>query len=622
VLIFTMLGTTLLASNYYVSGSGSDSNPGSLTQPWRSVQKAASTLSPGDTVLVRSGTYAEAVKVTVSGSPTGGWVTFSNYPGETPVLDGTSLSVPLNADAGLFLMNNCSWVVIQGFELRNFHSTSVSATPSGIFLRGACSSIQIRNCNIHGISNTGGNSTLSGNAFGIAVYGSSITSATNIVIDSNEIHDCKTGSSETLTLNGNVSNFQVTNNLVHDNNNIGIDFIGFEGTCTDPTQDQARSGVCSGNTVWNISSQGNQAYASGDYSADGIYVDGGTGILIERNITHDNDIGFELASEHSGKVTSQIILRDNLVWACRQSGLLLGGYDSTTTGGTDGCTVTNNTFWNNDTLQWGNGELQLRWRTSNCVFRNNLFFNGAENTLVTIPVSAANNVNNSFDYNLYECAAGSALASWSWNNQACTGFAAWKSASGKDANARFADPKFIATGTSPNLHLQLNSPAIDAGDPAFTAAIGESDIDSNPRVTGGVVDIGADELTPIDHWRVANFGVNATQVNIAGDTANPARDGIVNLLKYALGLNPLKTSQLPNSMVGMENGYLTLTVSKNPEATDVSLVAESTGELAANLWSNSTTTTLLNDTGTFMARDNVSINSASRRFIRLRVTHP
>src|SRR5207302_909819 len=83
-------------------------------------------------------------------------------------------------------------------------------------------------CNVHDIWNTGGNTSNSGNAFGIAVYGSSTTPATDIVIDSNNVHDLKTGSSESVVLNGNVTNFQVTNNTVHDNNNIGIDFIGFE----------------------------------------------------------------------------------------------------------------------------------------------------------------------------------------------------------------------------------------------------------------------------------------------------------------------------------------------------------------------------------------------------------
>jgi hypothetical protein len=129
----------------------------------------------------------------------------------------------------------------------------------------------------------------------------------------------------------------------------------------------------------------------------------------------------------------------------------------------------NNTFWNNDTLQWGNGEMQLRWRTSNCVIRRNILFTGAVNFLVTVPVSAANNVGNTFDYNLYYSATGSAGAQWIWNNVTRTGFSAWKSASGHDAHSLFANPQFISTGTNANLNLKPTSPAIVDGTAAYGA---------------------------------------------------------------------------------------------------------------------------------------------------------
>lgn len=44
-------------------------------------------------------------------------------------------------------------------------------------------------------------------------------------------------------------------------------------------------------------------------------------------------------------------------------------------------------------------------------------------------------------------------------------------------------------------HLQAASPCINAGDPAFVPAPGETDIDGQPRVIHGRVDIGADEYT-------------------------------------------------------------------------------------------------------------------------------
>ena len=80
------------SATYYVATSGNDGWLGTLAQPWRTIQKAANTLAPGDTALVRGGAYGPPVTVNVSGSASGGYVAFANYPGETPVIDATGIS--------------------------------------------------------------------------------------------------------------------------------------------------------------------------------------------------------------------------------------------------------------------------------------------------------------------------------------------------------------------------------------------------------------------------------------------------------------------------------------------------------------------------------------------------
>jgi|GEM_PF-928648 len=52
----------------YVSLSGSDSNEGSETSPWRSVQGAINKLQPGDTLFIKEGTYKETANWAVSGT--------------------------------------------------------------------------------------------------------------------------------------------------------------------------------------------------------------------------------------------------------------------------------------------------------------------------------------------------------------------------------------------------------------------------------------------------------------------------------------------------------------------------------------------------------------------------
>src|SRR5436190_18685183 len=44
-------------ATYYVAPRGADSNPGSQSRPFRTIQHAADIVNPGDTVIVEDGTY-------------------------------------------------------------------------------------------------------------------------------------------------------------------------------------------------------------------------------------------------------------------------------------------------------------------------------------------------------------------------------------------------------------------------------------------------------------------------------------------------------------------------------------------------------------------------------------
>jgi parallel beta-helix repeat protein len=297
------------------------------------------------------------------------------------------------------------------------------------------------------------------------------------------------GSSESLVLNGNVELFQITNNIVHDNNNIGIDAIGFEGVCPSPDLDQARNGIISGNTVYNISSANNPAY-EGDLSADGIYVDGGKDIIIERNTVYQTDIGVELASEHRGRMTSNVILRNNFIYQNNVVGLSIGGYDRQR-GGTERCQILNNTLFFNDKLQNGTGEINIQFNTVNNVFKNNLVYANAQSLLMSNEYSE--NIGNDFDYNIYFC-ANAAESSWQWRQIDYTGFSSYRAGSGNDAHSTFIDPQFTNL-TAPDLHLGAASPAINAG--ILLTSAGSVDIDNQPRVLGNKIDLGGDEVSAI-----------------------------------------------------------------------------------------------------------------------------
>ncbi|MGE5081742.1 MAG: DUF1565 domain-containing protein, partial [Acidobacteriota bacterium] len=73
--------------SFYVSTAGNDSNPGSESAPWRTIQHAADTARAGSTVNVRGGVYEELVSIHASGNASDGFITFRSYPGETAILD-------------------------------------------------------------------------------------------------------------------------------------------------------------------------------------------------------------------------------------------------------------------------------------------------------------------------------------------------------------------------------------------------------------------------------------------------------------------------------------------------------------------------------------------------------
>ncbi|MGR8933160.1 MAG: right-handed parallel beta-helix repeat-containing protein [Gammaproteobacteria bacterium] len=480
--------TSAAATAYYVATDGDDANPGTILSPWRTIQKAANSAVAGSVVYVRGGVYHERITVRVSGSATQGYTVLRNYPGEKAIVDGTGLSVP-DTPNGLFLLANRRYVEIRGFELRNYKTATLGRVPAAIYIHGASQHIRIRNNKIHHIEHNG-KVAHDVDAHGIAVYGdNAAASIHHLLIRGNELHALKLGSSESLVVNGNVNGFQIVANTIHDNNNIGIDAIGFERVSADPATDQARNGLIAQNRVYNIDSSKNPAYG-GERSAGGIYVDGGRNIVIERNRVYRNNIGIELASEHKGKSTRSVIVRNNFVYLNDIVGITIGGYDRQR-GSTVNCRIVNNTLLRNDRLQDGNGELMLQFDTRNNVIKNNIFQANSQNLLISNPFTENNG--NVVDYNIYFIPGGNpANGEWQWKKQWYSGFNAYRAATGNDAHSSFVDPLLVSNTAPFNLHLQALSPAIDSG--VTLKAAGQLDIDGQARVQGLTIDIGADEL--------------------------------------------------------------------------------------------------------------------------------
>jgi ribonuclease len=126
-------------------------------------------------------------------------------------------------------------------------------------------------------------------------------------------------------------------------------------------------------------------------------------------------------------------------------------------------------------------------------------------------------------------------------------------------------------------------------------------------------------LSPLQQWRQQWFGVT-NNTGAAADTSVASSDGMPNLLKYALGLNPLLPAT--NPVAGdIATGFLRLTVPRNPNASDITYLIESVGDVTAT-WSTNAVVIDTNLPALLSGHDTNAVPATSHRFIRLHLTNP
>ena len=117
------------AADYFVATTGSDTNPGTESRPFRTLAKASEmAAAPGDTVYIRGGTYDagwdDHINPTHSGTAEN-WITFRAYPGELPILDAATLT----SDGGSGVEPTdlaVEYVRFMGIAVRNWPSSGFS----------------------------------------------------------------------------------------------------------------------------------------------------------------------------------------------------------------------------------------------------------------------------------------------------------------------------------------------------------------------------------------------------------------------------------------------------------------------------------------------------------------
>jgi len=415
-------------TNYYVATTGKNTNNGSIEVPWQTIQYGVSQLNAGDTLNIMAGTYLGKIDLSTSGL-INEEITIRNYNNDNVIINGLTL---LDYEY-LLKIENVNYINISGLKFQDYQKLD------------AIGILVINSSNISILDNEFSNIDYSTTAIGqtpnasqnsqpIIVFGRDpLNSITNLAINGNIIHDCETGWSECLSINGNIDGFEVKNNHIYDNTNIPIVAIGHEGECSDPILDQARNGLIKNNNIHDNPS----AYAA----AGGIYIDGGKSITIENNISNNNDYGIEIGCENKGNIpndpsASNIIVRNNLIYSNKISGIALGGYNYPKSGKVETTTITNNTVFNNDTDNSYNGELLISF-VENSIVENNIFY--ANNTNKVLIMSSKENPTLSLNYNLYYSTSGSSDIVIEINGIEYNEFSTYQAATSQDLNSNFSN---------------------------------------------------------------------------------------------------------------------------------------------------------------------------------------
>lgn len=429
----------------YVATNGSDQNVGTKSKPFRTLKKAASEANAGTTVFIRKGDYHEKLVVKHSGTNSKP-IIFKAYNEEKVVLSGKNIK-DAEGDTALVTINNKNYVTISGLTILDLSTDLEDETVMGIYVTGTSSHITLENNNVQHIETYADD----GNAHGIAIYGTGTIKDINIV--NNTLEDLKLGLSESLVLNGNIDGFKVENNIVRRSDNIGIDLIGYEGTSNDKKVDYVRNGIVKNNIVYEISSYGNPAYGE-DYSAGGIYVDGGKNITIEKNTVYKSDIGIEATSEHAKKYADNIKIINNTIYENFYTGISIGGYDEER-GGTINSTISQNILYRNDTKGLDGGQLLLQYDTKNNVIERNIVTAGPSR--IFISNYFATNQKNKLQKNIFHKEKGE-TGIWIWKGEEYISFPEFLKASKSDEKSRYIDPKY-QNANKYDFRLKKDSPA-------------------------------------------------------------------------------------------------------------------------------------------------------------------
>ena len=143
----------------------------------------------------------------------------------------------------------------------------------------------------------------------------------------------------------------------------------------------------------------------------------------------------------------------------------------------------------------------------------------------------------------------------------------------------------------------------------------------NVITSGGELRLSYTPLTPFERWQLVKFTTRASDPLVAGEFADPDRDGISNFMEYALGTEPelAGPTGITQDMVENEGEmFLRLTIPRNPDATDLTYTVQTSSDLTdPDGWTDLETIVETDLPELLVVRDALG---GPMRFMRLRVS--
>lgn len=300
-----MLSAMAAAREIHVSPTGRDDAPGTPEAPM-SVHAAAETARAGDVVILAGGVYLldRPVIPRHSGTPDRP-VVWRNRDGEHPVLDGLAFvrtedgRFPLQANRGVFHIENVSHLQVIGLHVRNARYVNFMITGE-----------QTRQVELYGCTaeNSYGPGICLHRGQHLKVIGCTVTGANDQEMRSPGQRTRHEAPHEALSLMQ-VKFVEIAYNRVHKCHKEGIDVK---------------------ETASHVRVHHNEVY---DLPRQGIYIDCWFGHLqdveVYANAVHDCEWGIVVSAEGRGATMSDVVIRHNVVYRNRASGIFFGrwGHD-------------------------------------------------------------------------------------------------------------------------------------------------------------------------------------------------------------------------------------------------------------------------------------------------------